>query len=644
MSALTRTPNILLFSLVVMLGIVLLAANSSTSASVSQDGLARIEVPANMSGALEIGMQMQYVKDSDHQLTIETILSSSLNWAAIDRKSPNFGFTEAAYWFLIPLTNQADTTQSVLLELPIPFLDNINLFQVHAGQVVQSYHLGDSLPFNQRPLQHPNFIMPLELAPGDSALYLRIASSGTVEVPLNLWNTHSFMLASSDMHLFEGIWAGMIAIMVVYNFLLFFSIREPGYLYYSGFALSYLLFQLSLSGYAFAYLWSDSMSWNSHAIPTSIALSLMFTALLTMSFLQLKQTSPIWYRILLVFAVFMGLVAISTFFAPYSLTVRITSLSTMLMCALAPMLSFRAWLKGDKYARYFCVGWSAAFFGILLLTMNKFGIVPVNFVTNNAGHLGMVFMMALLSLALADRFNREREMRIHAQEESLLSEKRLRRSQEELLATKEDANQQLELKVRERTQTMQKALLDLEQANQRLELLSTTDALTTLFNRGYFEARVDIEFKRALRHQRDISIILCDVDLFKSINDRFGHKAGDQCLRAFALTMKNKIIRSGDLIARYGGEEFIIMLVDTPLHDAEYIANSLCAEVRNIPLMSDKKTIAVTASFGVASLKQSNASTAEDLIHRADMALYQAKNEGRDRVVLWHKIKEHTLC
>jgi diguanylate cyclase (GGDEF)-like protein len=628
----------------VVLGILLLVANPSTSAGITPPAdSASIAIPENMSGALEIGTSMQFVKDSDHQLTIETILASSLNWAAIDRKSPNFGFTEAAYWFLIPLTNQSGKVQEVLLELPIPFLDNINLYQVTQGNVVQSYHLGDSLPFAQRPLQHPNFIMPLELAPGDNTLYLRVASSGTVEVPLNLWNTHSFMLASSDMHLFEGIWAGMIAIMVVYNFLLFFSIREPGYLYYSGFALSYLLFQLSLSGYAFAYLWSDSMRWNSHAIPTSIALSLMFTALLTTTFLQLKQASPIWHRILMGVAVFMGLVAIATFFAPYTLTVRITSLCTILMCALAPMLSFRAWLKGDKYARYFCVGWSAAFSGIMLLVLNKFGLVPVNFITSNAGHLGMVLMMALLSLALADRFNREREMRIQAQEESLLSEKRLRRSQEELLATKEDANQQLELKVRERTQTMQKALLDLEQANQRLELLSTTDALTTLFNRGYFEARVDIEFKRALRHQRDISIIICDVDLFKSINDRFGHKAGDQCLRSFALTMKNKIIRSGDLIARYGGEEFIIMLVDTPLHDAEYIANALCAEVRNIPLMSDKKTIAVTASFGVASLKQSNARTAEDLIHRADMALYQAKNEGRDRVVLWHKIKENTL-
>lgn len=627
-----------------LLGALLLGGNLPTAAGINPaDGLTSIEIPANLTGSIDVASHMQYVKDSDHQLTINTILDSSLNWSPIDRESPNFGFTEAAFWFRIPLVNQASQAQEILLELPIPFLDNINLYQVHAGSIVQSYHLGDSLPFSDRPLKHPNFIMPLELSPGDSTLYLRIASSGTVEAPLTIWNSHSFMLASSDIHLFEGIWAGIIAIMVVYNFLLFFSIREPGYLYYSGFALFYLLFQISLSGYAFAYIWPDSLRWNSHSIPTTIALCNLFTALLTISFLHLKQTSPGWYRVMAGLAIFTGIMVIATFFAPYSLTVRITSLTTLLMCTLAPMLSFRAWYKGDHYARYFSLGWSAAFFGILLLAMNKFGIVPVNFITNNAGHLGMVFMMALLSLALADRFNREREMRIQAQEEALLSEKRLRRSQEELLSAKEDANQQLELKVRERTQTMQKALLDLEQANQRLELLSTTDALTTLFNRGYFESRVDIEFKRALRHQRDISIILCDVDLFKSINDRFGHKAGDQCLRAFALTMKNKIIRSGDLIARYGGEEFIIMLTDTPLHDAEYIANALCAEVRNIPLMSDRKTIAVTASFGVASLKQSNAKTAEDLIHRADMALYQAKNEGRDRVVLWHKIKEHTL-
>jgi diguanylate cyclase (GGDEF)-like protein len=146
-----------------------------------------------------------------------------------------------------------------------------------------------------------------------------------------------------------------------------------------------------------------------------------------------------------------------------------------------------------------------------------------------------------------------------------------------------------------------------------------------------------------MRHQRDLSIVLCDVDWFKQINDGHGHKIGDQCLRSFALTLKNKIVRSGDLIARYGGEEFIIMLVDTPLREAEFITNALCEEIRNTPLQTENSVIRVTASFGVASLKQSNAQTAEDLIHRADMAMYQSKNTGRDRVTLWHKIKEQTL-
>ena len=327
-----------------LLGVLLLGGNLPTSAGINASGdLTSIEIPENLTGSIDVASHMQYVKDSDHQLTINTILDSSLNWSPIDRESPNFGFTEAAFWFRIPLVNQASQAQEILLELPIPFLDNINLYQVHAGSIVQSYHLGDSLPFSDRPLKHPNFIMPLELSPGDSTLYLRIASSGTVEAPLTIWNSHSFMLASSDIHLFEGIWAGIIAIMVVYNFLLFFSIREPGYLYYSGFALFYLLFQISLSGYAFAYIWPDSLRWNSHSIPTTIALCNLFTALLTISFLHLKQTSPGWYRVMAGLAIFTGIMVIATFFAPYSLTVRITSLTTLLMCTLAPMLSFRAW-------------------------------------------------------------------------------------------------------------------------------------------------------------------------------------------------------------------------------------------------------------------------------------------------------------
>jgi len=357
--------------------------------------------------------------------------------------------------------------------------------------------------------------------------------------------------------------------------------------------------------------------------------------MLMISFLKLKERNPMTYKVMSVVAFISGVLLLLTFLIPYSFTIRLTSAITMITCSMSLILGYIALFKGDPDARYFCLAWTATFIGISVLGAGKLGFIPANFWTNNAGQIGVVCLVSLLSFALANRFKREKELRISAQNSSLESEMSVRQSQEQLLQAKVFANDQLELKVEERTKTMQKALLELESANNRLELASTTDALTTLFNRRHVESRLHVEFKRATRHKRELSAIMCDIDHFKSVNDTYGHKVGDDCLRSVALTFKNKITRSGDLIARFGGEEFIILLVDTPLEDAISIAQSLCDAIRHTNLHSNHHQIAITASFGVASLTQTPIENAETLIHHADIALYQSKNNGRDQVTAW---------
>ena len=246
-----------------------------------------------------------------------------------------------------------------------------------------------------------------------------------------------------------------------------------------------------------------------------------------------------------------------------------------------------------------------------------------------------MILVSLLSFALANRINREKEMRLSAQNEALLSEKLARQSQEEFLKAQTDANNQLEIKVKERTRSMQHALDELEHTNSRLELASITDALTTLFNRGHFDNRLAIEYKRAMRHHRELSIILCDIDHFKTINDTYGHKAGDDCLRHVALILKNTITRSGDIIARFGGEEFIILLVDTPIEEATRLADALCHSLRTTSIDAKNQQIQFTASFGVSSLSQTEIDDTDMLVNHADEALYKAKNNGRDQVCIW---------
>lgn len=582
-----------------------------------------------------INSKMLFLEDPTHSETINSAIQKSQPWKEINRNSPNFGFTSSAYWFTFIIDNQSVENKKIYLEHPIPFLDSIKLYQTYKNNILQAYDVGDQYPFWNRPIIHQNFVMPFNLQPGINQIYMRIASAGTVEAPLTLWTPEAHAKASADNDLLQGIWMGMLGIMVIYNFLLFLSIKDKNYLYYVIFAFGFLFFQVSLKGYGFAYIWPDLIHFNSYAISTFIALCNLSVLMLVINFLELKKRYPRIHKVMLMLASIAGILFVSTFFAPYSLTIRATSLMTFFTCTISLLLGYLSLFNGYQEARYYCLAWTATFIGIGFLLLVKFGLIGSNFWTNNAGQIGVISLVALLSFALANRINREKEMRLNAQNEALLNEKLARQSQEELLNAQTEANNQLEAKVEERTRSMQQVLDELEHANSRLELASITDSLTTLFNRGHFENRLAIEYKRAKRHHRELSIILCDIDHFKAINDNFGHKAGDDCLRHVALILKNTITRSGDIIARFGGEEFIILLVDTPLAEATKLADTLCDSFRNTSIDAKKQQIQFTASFGVSSLSQTHIDDTDSLVNHADEALYEAKNSGRDQVCVW---------
>tara|TARA_R110001592_G_scaffold177076_2_gene417232 strand:+ start:31126 stop:33057 length:1932 start_codon:yes stop_codon:yes gene_type:complete len=582
-----------------------------------------------------INSEMLYIEDPKHTESIETILNYQNEWKEINRNSPNFGFTTTAYWFKFNINNISEKNQAIYLELPIPFLDSIHIFQAKDNNIIQHYDLGDQYPFRHRPIIHQNFVMPFNLLPGINEMYMRVASAGTVEAPLTLWTPEAHAHSSSNNNLIQGIWVGILGIMVIYNFLLFLSIRDRSYLYYVFFAFGYLFFQISLKGYGFAYLWPNQLHFNSYAISTFIALSNLSVLMLVIKFLELKSRYPRIHQMMLGLATLAGILFISTFFTPYSFTIRATSIMTMFTCSISFILGYIALYNGYREAKYYCLAWTATFIGIGILGAVKFGLLTANFWTNNAAQIGVMILVSLLSFALANRINREKEMRLSAQNEALLSEKLARQSQEEFLKAQTDANNQLEIKVKERTRSMQHALDELEHTNSRLELASITDALTTLFNRGHFDNRLAIEYKRAMRHHRELSIILCDIDHFKTINDTYGHKAGDDCLRHVALILKNTITRSGDIIARFGGEEFIILLVDTPIEEATRLADALCHSLRTTSIDAKNQQIQFTASFGVSSLSQTEIDDTDMLVNHADEALYKAKNNGRDQVCIW---------
>jgi diguanylate cyclase (GGDEF)-like protein len=176
----------------------------------------------------------------------------------------------------------------------------------------------------------------------------------------------------------------------------------------------------------------------------------------------------------------------------------------------------------------------------------------------------------------------------------------------------------------------------LKDANEEIRILSITDPLTGSYNRGYLMNRLPQEIKRAKRYSRALSIILCDIDHFKKVNDTYGHLVGDEVLKDFARCIRHTIRHDVDWMARYGGEEFLIVLPETEVNGATAMAERLRGKLSERVTETQDKEISITASFGVAGFAPDipdEIISPEALIKKADKYLYQAKQDGRNRVM-----------
>ena len=168
--------------------------------------------------------------------------------------------------------------------------------------------------------------------------------------------------------------------------------------------------------------------------------------------------------------------------------------------------------------------------------------------------------------------------------------------------------------------------IERQRAAEELEKLSITDPLTSIYNRRKFNKLLASEVERSKRYQTNLSIIMCDIDHFKKINDTYGHDVGDEALKVFSEKI-NENIREIDMFARWGGEEFMILMPNVSIDDACSVAEKLRKVITSTEV---KKLDSITASFGVTDLHEDE--TAESFIKRVDLAMYKAKNNGRNNV------------
>lgn len=594
-----------------------------------------------------------YYEDKGQELEIADI--SEVAWQ-FSENGLSFGYTDSVYWYRIVFVNHSDEAKERFISLSYPVLDYIDVYQRNTGDARWNQTtLGDKQVFEDRLISHRHFVIPMTISAGETQEWVfRVETSSSMQFPINIWEERDFFVYDQNQLLGLGLYYGIMMIMVFYNLFVFFSVREGNYLYYVVYVGCMAGFLGSLQGINFQYLWPGATSWNDQSIIVLLSGVIIFASLFTQKFLYLKNDASLFNRLLIgVIVTCVAIVLLSNIVAYHAL-IRLLIVVAMIAMLGAIYLGFKRWAEGFVAARYYAIAWTCFLLGGIILALNKFNFIPRNFFTENTLQIGSAMEVILLSFALADRLNQEKRERYEAQINALEHEKLARKAQTEALEQERNARKAQEKALeheREAREAQAKALdiqkratetleervkertIELESVNKQLERMSTTDALTNIRNRRFFDEFIVKEFALATHDGGELSVLLLDIDHFKIVNDQYGHQAGDEILRCVSGAISESLT-SDDQLARYGGEEFAVILPGVKLEKAEKIAESIRERVAKLNFDRINSDLAITISIGLKAGVPSSSDTHEEWIKAADEALYDSKENGRNRVTI----------
>jgi diguanylate cyclase len=575
---------------------------------------------------LRLGPQLEYLLPQQPLQFVDA--QRSRGWQVVNADSLNLGHQEQAVWVRVHLLNIA-TINDWLLAVDWPILDraDVRLYYPESRSWGAMQSAGDHIPFSSWPRAERQLVFPLSLEKAEEAwLYMRVSSKENLVLPMELFSNEQFQAQEKSLRMLLGMFFGAMLAILLYNASLYLFTKHRSYIWYTLYLLGVITYELSITGIGPLYVWPDLGTPARQIYALSAIWSFFAAAMFIRAFLRLPRYGgwPLWTTNLL--AIYWVAALVLVMVEPdwvYWIGVNQVALAS---CILALVVAVSAWRRGNASAPMFILAWSCLIVCTFVHVAALEGLLPINQMTLRAQTLGFFVEFILLSVALADRLNRERAQRLQAQHSLLEARENALGAQQQMLEVQRRTNEELEHRVQERTSALQRTKQDLEQANSELTRISHTDALTQLANRRYCDQQ--------LAHLNDpaLAVLMIDIDHFKRINDTYGHPFGDTCIGAVAQVLKQATRRSADLAARYGGEEFVVLLRDSNPKDAFELAEQVRQAVAGITLDAEGVPVQLTVSIGMACNSAEHVLDVQALLSAADRALYVAKQGGRNQV------------
>lgn len=398
-------------ALIRWLALALLLVSCGLACSVRAD--AALDVSKPLEG-VSLGRRFSLLEDPTRSLGIADVVSSKHTRRFVRGvvEAPSLGFTSSVYWLRLSVENPSSHMRSWLLELSYPLLDEVTLYVPRAGGGFEARETGDMRPFSQRDIAYRNFVFSLEEPAGvferaavARTYYLRIASSGPMNLPVVAWTMREFLEHQHLDWTMLCIFYGVILVMILYGACVYLFAKQPEYLPYVGYMVSIAFAQFTLAGHTFQFLLPNA-PWLVHRLlPASVAAALLFGNIVVQTYLPRDHTLQQFSRGI---SAYCCLLFALSFALPSALLVRITHGTLLMLSLVAIAYGIELVRIEGTAARLFVLGWGSAIVGAIVFALQAAGYLPQTFLTDWCVQIGVALQLVLLSSALADKINSAR--------------------------------------------------------------------------------------------------------------------------------------------------------------------------------------------------------------------------------------------
>ena len=353
---------------------------------------------------INLGPNVEVLEDTEGQLTIEQVSTSFSNrFVPSKTANPSFGFSSSVYWLRFTVDASSIASQRWYIVQRHPIVDHLTLYTPVTDELYVPTEMGDALPFSQRILEHREFIFPLNTQRrGEQTYYLKVSGKGALTLELKLSSAEGLIERTYQEQLIFGLFYGALLVMLIYNLLLYFSVRDVAYLWYIMFLAAFILCFVNINGLGLQYFWRNSPRLN-EGYPVFAIFGMIALVQYSRAFLSLREKFYHYEKYLR--RVLYGFLA--CFFAVWILpapwSYHLGSLVVLITACSLTWIGFGTWLRGYRAARFYVAAWSLFLAGCLFFFLDNAGALPHTNWGNYSPHIGSGWAAVFLSLALGER-------------------------------------------------------------------------------------------------------------------------------------------------------------------------------------------------------------------------------------------------